>query len=146
MMGQVQIPPSFKRKKGVRMLWTVKLLVNVYNMDHDRWTSILYSLEQSTDTTCTWKDAHSLRLAFERCNRLSWDPWRKNEKHLYFTGFTMSLACYFPQEFQGEYTMQSTMNAGSTIQYSSINITSNSIPIWGTCHKRIGNNFILMIK
>lgn len=58
----------------------------------------------------------------------------------------MSLACYFPQEFQGEYTMQSTMNSGSTIQYSSINITSNSIPIWGTCHKRIGNNFILMIR
>lgn len=31
-------------------------------MDHDRWTTILYSLEQSTDTACsTWKDAHSLR-------------------------------------------------------------------------------------
>ncbi|KAF5272839.1 hypothetical protein FQR65_LT00435 [Abscondita terminalis] len=57
----------------------------------------------------------------------------------------ISATCYFPPEFQGEYKMQST-NSGSGIQYSVLNITVNSIPIWGNCHRRIGNNFILMIN
>lgn len=53
--------------------------------------------------------------------------------------------CYFPPEFQGEYKMQSS-NTGEGIQYSVLNITANSIPIWGNCHRRIGNNFMLMIN
>lgn len=32
----------------------------------------------------------------------------------------------------------------SEIQYSSINITADAIPIWGMCHRRIGNNYILL--
>ncbi|KAK4871785.1 hypothetical protein RN001_015909 [Aquatica leii] len=57
----------------------------------------------------------------------------------------ISATCYFPPEFQGEYKMQST-NSGDGVQYSVLNITGNSIPIWGNCHRRIGNNFILMIN
>ncbi|KAF5294827.1 hypothetical protein FQA39_LY00311 [Lamprigera yunnana] len=41
--------------------------------------------------------------------------------------------------------MQST-NSGDGVQYSTLNITPNAIPIWGNCHRRIGNNFILMIN
>ncbi|XP_056645658.1 uncharacterized protein LOC130450935 isoform X1 [Diorhabda sublineata] len=60
-------------------------------------------------------------------------------------------SCYFPQEFQGEFAMQSTTtpyhpSPGIGIQYSTLNITENSIPIWGNCHRRIGNNFILMFN
>ncbi|KAJ8955379.1 hypothetical protein NQ318_003476 [Aromia moschata] len=42
--------------------------------------------------------------------------------------------------------MQSSVNVGSGIQYSTLNITENSIPIWGNCHRRIENNFILMFN
>lgn len=55
-------------------------------------------------------------------------------------------SCYFPQEFQGEFLMQSPTPMGIGIQYSPLNITENSIPIWGNCHRRIGNNFILMFN
>ncbi|XP_072402400.1 uncharacterized protein [Diabrotica undecimpunctata] len=60
-------------------------------------------------------------------------------------------SCYFPQEFQGEFIMQSppspqNLMMGTGIQYSPLNITENSIPIWGNCHRRIGNNFILMFN
>nr|XP_023027097.1 uncharacterized protein LOC111515090 [Leptinotarsa decemlineata] len=56
-------------------------------------------------------------------------------------------SCYFPQEFQGEFVMQgSASTGGGGIQYSTLNITENSIPIWGNCHRRIGNNFILMFN
>lgn len=39
--------------------------------------------------------------------------------------------------------MQSSVTMGQ-VQYSRVNITGESIPIWGICHKRIGNNVILM--
>ncbi|CAG9855095.1 unnamed protein product [Phyllotreta striolata] len=55
-------------------------------------------------------------------------------------------SCYFPQEFQGEFLMQSPTVSGNGIQYSPLNITENSIPVWGNCHRRIGNNFILMFN
>lgn len=42
------------------------------------------------------------------------------------------------------YLTQST-TTGNTVQYSQINITEDSIPIWGQCLKRIENNVILMI-
>ncbi|XP_023287484.1 uncharacterized protein LOC111673865, partial [Orussus abietinus] len=61
------------------------------------------------------------------------------------------VGCYFPAEFQGEFVMQvSGMGArgsrdmGEPIQYSSVNITFNSIPVWGYCHKRVGGNVLLM--
>nr|CAD7405109.1 unnamed protein product [Timema cristinae] len=54
-------------------------------------------------------------------------------------------SCYFSIELQGEFVMQSTVNPiGSRVQYSHVNITADSIPIWGHCHRRIGNNVILM--
>nr|XP_012215431.1 PREDICTED: uncharacterized protein LOC105667894 isoform X1 [Linepithema humile] len=57
--------------------------------------------------------------------------------------------CYFPAEYQGEFVMQvSGMGAGGImyepIQYSTINITFNSIPVWGYCHERKGDNVLLM--
>ncbi|XP_044741758.1 uncharacterized protein LOC123302749 [Chrysoperla carnea] len=33
-----------------------------------------------------------------------------------------------------------------TVQYSYVNITQDAIPIWGQCHRRIGNNVVLMIE
>lgn len=52
--------------------------------------------------------------------------------------------CYFPQVFQGEYVTQSPNK--ETVTYSSITITPNAIPIWGNCHKRTGNNYILKLR
>jgi hypothetical protein len=54
-------------------------------------------------------------------------------------------SCYFPIELQGEYAMQSSVAApGGPVQYSQVNITAEAIlPIWGHCHRRLGNNVIL---
>ncbi|XP_011308369.1 uncharacterized protein [Fopius arisanus] len=61
--------------------------------------------------------------------------------------------CYFPAEFQGEFVMQvsgvgarGSSNTGEPIQYSTVNITYDSIPVWGYCHKRIGENVLLVDK
>ncbi|XP_017763106.1 PREDICTED: uncharacterized protein LOC108552923 [Eufriesea mexicana] len=59
------------------------------------------------------------------------------------------VGCYFPAEFQGEFVTQvSGKEASDTsnepIQYSTINITFNAIPVWGYCHKRVGDNVLLM--
>ncbi|XP_055694604.1 uncharacterized protein LOC129796572 isoform X2 [Lutzomyia longipalpis] len=45
---------------------------------------------------------------------------------------------------QGVYVTQSTIS-GVDVVYSQINITSDLITIWGNCHRRIGNNIILMM-
>ncbi|KAF4525297.1 hypothetical protein B566_EDAN014818 [Ephemera danica] len=50
-------------------------------------------------------------------------------------------SCFFPAKLQGDFVMQKT--AGSQVQYSKLNITTDSISIWGVCHRRIGNNVIL---
>ncbi|KAM0736266.1 hypothetical protein ACS0PU_010227 [Formica fusca] len=60
-----------------------------------------------------------------------------------------NVGCYFPAEFQGEFVMQvSGKGVGSManepIQYSTINITFNAIPVWGYCHKKVGDNVLLM--
>ncbi|XP_072750030.1 uncharacterized protein [Anoplolepis gracilipes] len=59
------------------------------------------------------------------------------------------VGCYFPAEFQGEFVTQvSGKGVGSManepIQYSTINITFNAIPVWGYCHKKVGDNVLLM--
>ncbi|XP_015121928.1 uncharacterized protein LOC107044529 isoform X2 [Diachasma alloeum] len=61
--------------------------------------------------------------------------------------------CYFPAEFQGEFLMQvssigarGSSNTGEPIQYSSVNITYDSIPVWGYCHKRFEENVLLVDK
>lgn len=67
------------------------------------------------------------------------------------------VGCYFPAEFQGEFVMQvsggggggnqgarGTLNDGEPIQYSTVNITFNAIPVWGYCHRKIGNSVLLM--
>ncbi|XP_033211402.1 uncharacterized protein LOC117169241 [Belonocnema kinseyi] len=63
----------------------------------------------------------------------------------------MSAGCYFPAELQGEFVMQvsgknakGSMTKGAPIQYSPVNITYNAIPVWGTCHRKVGNNVLLM--
>ncbi|XP_065165878.1 uncharacterized protein [Atheta coriaria] len=53
-------------------------------------------------------------------------------------------ACYFPQDYQGEFAMQNTFSK-NTVHYATVNITATGIPIWGNCHRRIGNNFILVV-
>ncbi len=52
--------------------------------------------------------------------------------------------CYFPAAFQGEYVTQAIMSGVPTISYSSLSVLFDSIPVWGVCHRRIGNNVILM--
>ncbi|XP_032666188.1 uncharacterized protein LOC116841863 isoform X2 [Odontomachus brunneus] len=58
------------------------------------------------------------------------------------------VGCYFPAEFQGEFVTQVSGKAGGTadepIEYSAMNITFNAISIWGYCHKRVGDNVLLM--
>uniref|UniRef100_A0A1B0CSD0 Putative secreted protein n=3 Tax=Lutzomyia longipalpis TaxID=7200 RepID=A0A1B0CSD0_LUTLO len=66
-----------------------------------------------------------------------------------FIGFSIiarecAASCYFPAEMQGVYVTQSTIS-GVDVVYSQINITSDLITIWGNCHRRIGNNIILMM-
>ncbi|XP_022186189.1 uncharacterized protein LOC111045173 isoform X1 [Nilaparvata lugens] len=59
---------------------------------------------------------------------------------------TCDALCYFPTELQGEFLMQSSAGGmgKSEIQYSYVNITGDSIPIWGICYRRIGSNYILL--
>ncbi|XP_034935271.1 uncharacterized protein [Chelonus insularis] len=59
--------------------------------------------------------------------------------------------CYFPAEFQGEFVMQvsgsgarGSSNTIEPIQYSPLNITYDAIPVWGYCHKRVGDNVLLV--
>ena len=61
--------------------------------------------------------------------------------------------CYFPAEFQGEFLMQvsgrgakGSTNMGEPIQYSTVNITYDAIPVWGYCRKRIGDNLLLVVR
>ncbi|XP_019880900.2 uncharacterized protein LOC109608792 isoform X2 [Aethina tumida] len=65
---------------------------------------------------------------------------------VFYTVYTKSVGatCYFSQEFQGEYVTQDSSSPGNGILYSTLSVTDNSIPIWGNCHKRFGNNFIFM--
>ena len=62
---------------------------------------------------------------------------------LLFPGSAEGL-CYFPAAFQGEYVTQAIMSGVPTISYSSLTVLFDSIPVWGVCHRRIGNNVILM--
>uniref|UniRef100_A0A1B6CK21 Uncharacterized protein n=1 Tax=Clastoptera arizonana TaxID=38151 RepID=A0A1B6CK21_9HEMI len=56
---------------------------------------------------------------------------------------TYLCSCYFSVELQGEFLMQSVAT-GSRVQYSKVNITSDAIPIWGSCHRHIGSNVLLI--
>ena len=55
--------------------------------------------------------------------------------------------CYFPIEYQGTFLIQTqaqpTTEGGNIVSYSEITIEADSIPPWGRCHKRRGNNVIL---
>ena len=64
--------------------------------------------------------------------------------------------CYFSAEYQGEFVMQvsSGNSVGSpgaplddgepVVQYSTLNITFNAIPVWGYCHRKIDDKVLLM--
>ncbi|KAI4492791.1 hypothetical protein M0804_002582 [Polistes exclamans] len=60
------------------------------------------------------------------------------------------VGCYFPAEYQGEFVTQVNVKdstIGTTnvpIQYSTINITYNAIPVWGFCRRRVGENVLLI--
>ena len=49
--------------------------------------------------------------------------------------------CYFPVEMQGEFMTQ--WKDSQDITYTSISLTYNSVPSWGTCHSRHRDNVIL---
>lgn len=66
--------------------------------------------------------------------------------------------CYFSAEYQGEFVMQ--VSSGNSVrstranhnniddgepvvQYSTLNITFNAIPVWGYCHKKIDDKVLL---
>jgi len=51
--------------------------------------------------------------------------------------------CYFPIEFQGIYVIQTLSNEpGSKVTYSEIPVEADSIPVWGKCFRRKGNQVI----
>ncbi|XP_014488529.1 PREDICTED: uncharacterized protein LOC106751839 isoform X2 [Dinoponera quadriceps] len=59
------------------------------------------------------------------------------------------VGCYFPAEFQGEFVTQVSGKAAGTeadepLEYTAINITFNAVSTWGYCHKRAGDNVLLM--
>ncbi|KAF8782355.1 hypothetical protein HNY73_012651 [Argiope bruennichi] len=59
---------------------------------------------------------------------------------------SVSSICYFPIEFQGTFLTQTQASAaygGHTVTYSEITVEVDSIPPWGRCHRRRGNNVIL---
>jgi len=58
--------------------------------------------------------------------------------------FSVNGVCYFPPGLQGQFEMQSSLAEGLQVQYSPVNITIEAIPIWGHCHRKIGNNVILL--
>ena len=56
--------------------------------------------------------------------------------------------CYFPAVYQGEFVSQAVLHtdqhSAPQVSYSTITVLYDSIPVWGYCHRRIGNNVILM--
>lgn len=60
-------------------------------------------------------------------------------------GTDVEATCYFAPELQGEFITQSTVTHDSEVLYTQVNITEDSIPIWGQCYKRIDSNVILRI-
>ncbi|XP_045482394.1 uncharacterized protein LOC123686367 [Harmonia axyridis] len=64
---------------------------------------------------------------------------------IYFAGRSADGSCYFQQEFQGEYVMQSAV-IGPNVQYATLKINATTVGIWGHCHKRIGNNYLLRMS
>ncbi|XP_046485659.1 uncharacterized protein [Neodiprion pinetum] len=59
--------------------------------------------------------------------------------------------CYFSAEYQGEFIMQvggagskGSGSIGDPVPYSSVRITFNSIPVWGYCRRRVGQNVLLV--
>jgi hypothetical protein len=57
--------------------------------------------------------------------------------------FTGDAACFFPSEFQGEFVTQSSQRGETSLQYSPVTILPESIPVWGICHRRMGNKVLL---
>ncbi|CAL4137486.1 unnamed protein product, partial [Meganyctiphanes norvegica] len=57
-----------------------------------------------------------------------------------------SSVCYFGLEYQGLYVTQSIISGGSDLHYLEVVIQADSIPVWGMCHRRLGNNVILYDK
>ncbi len=54
-----------------------------------------------------------------------------------------SATCYFPASFQGEYVTQVASTGDGGVSYSSLSVLFDSVPAWGRCHRRIGNNVVL---
>ena len=66
-----------------------------------------------------------------------------------FTGSASQHHCYFNPEWVGEYVVQIPPGVGATganvqIPLSRLSIGLESIPIFGQCYQRRGNNFLLI--
>lgn len=81
--------------------------------------------------------------------RFSFVSSRSLNFRLYFFLITFhtgsSATCYFSPELQGTFITQSAVTHDHVVLYSQVNVTADSIPIWGECYKRIDNNIILRI-
>lgn len=62
----------------------------------------------------------------------------------HFAGGGCEASCYFPAAYQGEYVTQAITTSADVITYSNLDVLFDSIPVWGTCRRRIGNNVILV--
>ncbi|XP_059091809.1 uncharacterized protein LOC131887268 isoform X3 [Tigriopus californicus] len=51
--------------------------------------------------------------------------------------------CYIGVDYQGDFYTQVSAETESTVQYSRIVIQADAIPIWGSCHKKMGQSVIL---
>lgn len=54
-------------------------------------------------------------------------------------------SCFFAPELQGSFITQSAVTHDNQVMYTRVNITEDSIPIWGFCHLKIDSNVILRI-
>ena len=67
------------------------------------------------------------------------------------TFFPASSECYINTDYQGVFTTQvapasssaQTDSGARQVQYATVEILADSVPIWGKCHKRMGRNFVL---
>jgi hypothetical protein len=60
--------------------------------------------------------------------------------------------CYFSSDFQGNFTTQVPYDDFADVEevdhldshYSQVTIELDRIPVWGECHRKLGENFILI--
>ena len=54
-------------------------------------------------------------------------------------------SCYINGEYQGTYQAQVNSNSSKVVQYSTVEILADSIPIWGLCHRKPDRRSFLFV-